>query len=157
MRSPPSSYLRLLKTLLVNTAMIQWRFALRCLASKAGSDDRTAARTSSSFSKPFRGIIFSEMRKWANRSKVPLPVEVLASRALVKGYGEEWSATGMSTSGEVERLEGFHAEGGVLLICDETKGIPQAAFDALLGTLTGHDNRLMVTSPVRAFLSHLHA
>ena len=99
------------------------------------------------FSRQIRAILFSEMRKWARRSKQPLPVTVYASRAIVEGFGEEWSATGMSTAGDVDRLEGFHAEGGVLVICDETKGVSQEAFDAVQGALSGHeDSRLLVSS-----------
>ena len=99
------------------------------------------------FSRQIRAILFSEVRKWARRSKVPLPVTVYASRVIVEGYGEEWSATGISTAGDVDRLEGFHADGGVLVIADETKGIPQDAFDAVQGALSGlEDSRLLVTS-----------
>lgn len=99
------------------------------------------------FQRQIRAILFSETRKWARRSKVALPVEVLASRILVPPYGEEWSATGMSSGGDPARLEGFHAEGGVLLICDEMKGIPVEAFDAVQGALSGlEDARLLVTS-----------
>ncbi len=99
------------------------------------------------YSRQVRAILFSEMRKWARRAAVQLPVQVLASRALVEGFGEEWSATGMSTAGDPDRIEGFHAEGGVLVICDETKGIPQDAFDAAQGALSGlEDSRLLVTS-----------
>ncbi len=99
------------------------------------------------FSRQIRAILFSEIRKWVRRSKVPLPLNVMASRVLVQGHGEEWSATGMSTAGDVDRLEGFHAEGGVLVIVDEMKGVPSAAFDAVQGALTGfEDARLLVTS-----------
>ena len=99
------------------------------------------------FSRQIRVILFSEIRKWVRRSRVPLPLNVMASRVLVQGHGEEWSATGMSTAGHPDRLEGFHAEGGVLVIADEMKGIPAAAFDAVQGALTGfEDSRLLVTS-----------
>lgn len=99
------------------------------------------------YSRQIRAILFSEMRKWVRRSKVPLPLTIYASRAIVEGYGEEWSATGMSTAGDVDRLEGFHSEGGVLVICDEMKGIPQDAFDSVQGALTAaEDSRLLVTS-----------
>lgn len=99
------------------------------------------------YTRQIRAILFSEARKWARRSRVPLPVEVLASRILVEGFGEEWSATGVSAAGAVDRLEGFHAEGGVLVIVDETKGVPQPAFDAVQGALSGlEDSRLLVTS-----------
>src|SRR6266571_7705036 len=99
------------------------------------------------FARQVRAIVFSEIRRWARRARVPLPVEVLANRVRVAGHGEEWSATGMSAAGESDRLEGFHAPGGVLLICDETKGIPQDSFDAVQGALSGlEDSRLLVTS-----------
>ena len=99
------------------------------------------------FSRQIRAILFSEIRKWVRRSTVPLPLNVMASRVLVQGHGEEWSATGMSTAGDPDRLEGFHAEGGVLVIADEMKGIPAGAFDAVQGALTGfEDSRLLVTS-----------
>ncbi len=87
------------------------------------------------YSRQIRAVLFSEMRKWVRRARVSLPLTVHASRMMVEGYGEEWSATGMSASGEVDRLEGFHAEGGVLVIVDEMKGVPQDAFDAVQGAL----------------------
>ena len=99
------------------------------------------------YARQIRAILFSEARKWARRARVRLPVEVLASRILVEGFGEEWSAVGMSAAGDTDRLEGFHAEGGVLVIVDETKGVPQPAFDAVQGALSGlEDSRLLVTS-----------
>ena len=98
------------------------------------------------FSRQVRAVLFSEIRKWVRRSKVPLPLQVLSSRAIVEGFGEEWSATGLPAT-EPDRIEGFHSEAGVLLILDETKGIPQGVYDALQGALTGlEDNRLLVTS-----------
>jgi hypothetical protein len=70
----------------------------------------------------------------------------MASRCIVEGYGDEWGAIGLPAT-EPDRIEGFHAESGVLLILDETKGIPQDAYDALQGALTGLEaNRLLVTS-----------
>lgn len=99
------------------------------------------------FSRQVKAILFSEARKWARRSKLELPVRVQASTAMVAGFGEEWSATGMSAAGDPDRIEGFHAEGGVLVIVDEMKGVPQEAFDAIQGALTDADDaRLLVTS-----------
>ena len=99
------------------------------------------------FSRQIRAILFSEMRKWVRRSTIPLPLDVHSSRLVVQGYGEEWSAIGMSASGDINRIEGFHAEGGVLVVVDEMKGVPQDAFDAVQGALTGlEDSRLLVTS-----------
>ena len=98
------------------------------------------------FSRQIRAVLFAEIRKWVRRSKTRLPLEVLANRVLVEGFGDEWGAIGVPAT-EPDRIEGFHAEGGVLLILDETKGIPNEVYDALMGALTGEaDNRLLVTS-----------
>jgi hypothetical protein len=98
------------------------------------------------FSRQVRAVLFGEIRKWAQRSKVALPVQVLANRVTVTGFGDEWGAIGLPAT-EPHRIEGFHAEAGVLLILDETKGVPDAVYDALQGALTGQeDNRLLVTS-----------
>ena len=99
------------------------------------------------YARQIRAVLFSEIRKWSRRARRSLPVTVLANRVLVEGFGEEWSATGMSAAGDPDRLEGFHAEGGVLVVCDEMKGIPQSAFDAVQGALSGlEDARSLVTS-----------
>lgn len=98
------------------------------------------------FSRQVRAVLFAEIRKWVRRSKVPLPVDVLANRATVEGFGDEWGIIGLPAT-EPDRIEGFHAEGGLLLILDETKGIPTDVYDALMGALTGlEDNRLLITS-----------
>ncbi len=99
------------------------------------------------FERQIRSVIFAETRKWVRRAKVKLPLTVLANRVMVEGVGEEWSAIGMSAAGASDRLEGFHAEGGLLLIVDECKGVSQDAFDAVQGALTGFEEaRLLVTS-----------
>ena len=98
------------------------------------------------FQRQVRAVLFAEIRSWVRVAKVPLPVEILSNRIQVEGYGDEWGAIGLPAT-EPHRIEGFHAKGGVLLILDETKGIPDAVYDALQGALTGHaENRVLVTS-----------
>jgi len=98
------------------------------------------------YERQVRGVLFAELRKVARRSKVPLPVEVLAGKAVVSGFGNEWGIVGLPAT-EPDRIEGQHAEGGLLLVMDETKGVPQDSFDALMGALTGgEDSRLVVAS-----------
>lgn len=98
------------------------------------------------FDRQVRGVIFAELRKLARRAKIQLPVEVQAGRVVVDGYGAEWSALGMPAT-DPDRIEGQHADGGLLLIMDETKGIGQDVFDALQGALTGgDDSRLLIAS-----------
>ncbi|MEZ4411841.1 MAG: hypothetical protein R2910_02485 [Gemmatimonadales bacterium] len=97
------------------------------------------------FERQVRGVVFAEIRRWVRRSVVPMPLEVLAGRVVVSGHGPEWGASGIPAT-EPERIEGVHGD-HVLLILDETKGVPQDVFDALQGTLTGHgDTRLLVCS-----------
>lgn len=92
-----------------------------------------------------RAIVVAEIRKWVRRSKVALPLEVLAGKVVVEGYGEEWGAIAVPATDE-NRIEGFHAD-HLLLCMDEAKGIPQSVFDALQGALTGgQDARICVTS-----------
>jgi phage terminase large subunit len=98
------------------------------------------------FSRQVRGVVFAEVAKLARRARVPLPVEVLADRVRVVGHGPEWGVIGIPAT-EPDRIEGLHAEGGLLLLMDETKGIRQEVFDALQGALTGGaDSRLVVAS-----------
>lgn len=98
------------------------------------------------FERQVRGVTFAEIAKLARRAKMPLPVELHAGRVLVNGYGAEWGIIGMPAT-DPDRIEGQHAEGGLLLIMDETKGIGQDVFDALQGALTGgDDSRLLIAS-----------
>ncbi len=98
------------------------------------------------FSRQVRAVLFAEIRKWVQRAPVALPLQVMSNRVTVDGHGDEWGVIGLPAT-EPHRIEGFHAEGGVLLILDETKGIPDAVYDALQGALTGESgNRLLVSS-----------
>jgi len=96
-----------------------------------------------------RHVLFGEVRKLVRLARQrghDLPVEVFADRITVTGHGPEWSALGIPAT-EPDRIEGQHAEGGLLLLLDETKGIPQDTVDALMGALTsGEDSRLVVAS-----------
>ena len=97
-------------------------------------------------SRQVQSVVFSEIRRWVRRAREPLPVEVLANRVTVGKHGGEWGAMGASTGGDSGLLEGFHSPGGLLLIVDEMKSVPQDAFDAVQGALTGDDARMLVCS-----------
>lgn len=96
------------------------------------------------FARQIKGVIWAHFRRVLRAAPHPLPLEVRANRLLVAGHGDEWSAVGMPAT-EPDRLEGIHADGGVLLIMDETKGIGQDVYDALQGVLSG-GGRLLVAS-----------
>lgn len=98
------------------------------------------------YDRQIRGVLFAELRKVVRRSKVPLPVEVMTGRANVHDHKAEWGVIGIPAT-EPDRIEGQHADGGLLLLMDETKGVSQEVFDALMGALTGgEDSRLVVAS-----------
>ena len=105
-----------------------------------------AALVAPQLTRQVRGVVFAEVRALVRRARVVLPVEALADRVRVAGHGASgarWTSAGT----EPDRIEGQHAEGGLLLMMDETKGIPQEVFDALMGALTGgDDSRLVVAS-----------
>ena len=96
------------------------------------------------FERQVKAILMSEVRKWVRHAG--LPVQVLSTGAHVDGFGDEWAIIGVPAT-DPDRIEGFHSEGGVLLVLDETKGIGQDVYDALQGALTSRvDSRLLVTS-----------
>jgi phage terminase large subunit len=90
---------------------------------------------------------FAELRRVVRRATVRLPIEAFAHFANVEGHSAgEWGIIGLPAT-EPDRIEGQHAEGGLLLMLDETKGISQGVFDALQGALSGgDDSRLVVAS-----------
>jgi phage terminase large subunit len=97
------------------------------------------------YNRQIKAVVFAEIRKWVRKSRVALPLEVLAGKVVVQGYGDEWGAIGVPAT-DPDRIEGFHAD-HLMLCMDEAKGIPQSVFDALQGALTGGDDaRLVITS-----------
>lgn len=98
------------------------------------------------FDRQVRGVIFSELSKLVRRARVSLPITLQAGKATMHGHGLEWGIVGLPAT-EPDRIEGQHAEGGLLLLLDETKGVPQDSFDALMGALSGgEDSRLVIAS-----------
>ncbi len=96
------------------------------------------------YSRQVQAVLLAEVRKWAVAAS--LPIRTLSGGAYVDGFGPEWGIIGVPAT-EPERIEGFHSEGGVLIIIDEAKAVDQAVQDALMGALTSHaDSRLLVTS-----------
>jgi hypothetical protein len=67
------------------------------------------------FSRQVQFVLFAEIAKWVRKAKVRLPLEVMADRVRVGGFGDEWAAIGLPAT-EINRVEGLHSEGGVLLV-----------------------------------------
>ena len=88
-------------------------------------------------------VLWSEVAKWQERS--------LLLRQLLKwtktyiymaGYEKRWFATAR-TATKPENMQGFHEE-NMLFIIDEASGVAEPIMEAILGTLSGSNNKLLM-------------
>ena len=88
-------------------------------------------------------VLWSEIAKW--QSKSPLLVEILnwtKTYVHVKGYEKRWFAVAR-TATKAENMQGFH-EDNMLFIVDEASGVADPIMEAVLGTLSGDNNKLLM-------------
>lgn len=94
-------------------------------------------------------VLWSEIDKW--RSKSPLLQELLEwtkTYVYMKGYGKRWFAVAKTASAP-ENMQGFH-EDNMLFVVDEASGIEESIMEAILATLSGGNNKLlMCANPTR--------
>lgn len=94
-------------------------------------------------------ILWSEVEKWRSRS--PLLKELLTwtkTYVYMKGYEKRWFAVA-KTASEPENMQGFHEE-NMLIIVDEASGVEDDIMEAILATLSGKNNKLlMCANPTR--------
>lgn len=88
-------------------------------------------------------ILWSEVEKW--RSKSPLLKEILTwtkTYIYMNGYEKRWFAVAKTASAP-ENMQGFH-EDNMLIIVDEASGVEDDIMEALLATLSGANNKLLM-------------
>lgn len=88
-------------------------------------------------------VLWSEIAKWQARS--PILSEILKwtkTYVYVKGMEKRWFAVAR-TSTKPENMQGFH-EDNMLFIVDEASGVANAIIEAILGTLSGENNKLVM-------------
>ena len=94
-------------------------------------------------------VLWSEIDKW--RSKSPLLSQMLEwtkTYVYMKGYGKRWFAVAKTASAP-ENMQGFH-EDNMLFVVDEASGIEEGIMEAILATLSGGNNKLlMCANPTR--------
>lgn len=94
-------------------------------------------------------VLWSEVEKW--RSKSPLLrmlVTWTKTYVYMRGYEKRWFAVA-KTASEPENIQGFH-EDNMLIIVDEASGVSDPIMEALLATLSGANNKLlMCANPTR--------
>ena len=90
-------------------------------------------------------VLWAEIDKWLSRSPV-LSAVLRWTKTYVYMVGEEtrWFATAR-TATKPENMQGFH-EDNMLFICDEASGISEPIMEAILGTLSGINNKLVLMS-----------
>lgn len=88
-------------------------------------------------------VLWSEVSKWMSRS--PLLSEILKwTKTYIYMVGNEkrWFAVAR-TATKPENMQGFH-EDNMLFIVDEASGVADPIMEAILGTLSGKNNKLLM-------------
>lgn len=87
-------------------------------------------------------VLWAEIAKWLNDSKVSNILKWTKTKVYMVGYADRWFATA-KTATRPENMQGFH-EDNMLFVCDEASGIADPIMEAILGTLSGEDNKLLM-------------
>ncbi len=88
-------------------------------------------------------VLWSEAAKWQEQS--PLLREILKwtkTHIYMIGYEKRWFAAAR-TATKPENMQGFH-EDNMLFIVDEASGVADPIMEAILGTLSGKNNKLLL-------------
>jgi phage terminase large subunit len=86
-------------------------------------------------------ILWREMNGRYEGARVPLGGKMNQVRW---NLGANWFGVGLSTN-DPDRFQGYHAKSGRLLVIgDESAGIPEPIFEAVDAVLTSEDNRLLM-------------
>jgi phage terminase large subunit len=89
------------------------------------------------------GVLWAEISKW--QSKSPILRDILKwtkTKVYMKKHEERWFATA-KTATKPENMQGFH-EDNMLFVVDEASGVADSILEAILGTLSGENNKLLL-------------
>jgi len=88
-------------------------------------------------------VLWSEISKWMNNSPL-LPMLIKWTKTYVYMVGNEKRWFGVArTATKPENMQGFH-EDNMLFIVDEASGVADPIMEAILGTLSGENNKLLL-------------
>lgn len=88
-------------------------------------------------------VLWSEVSKWQSNS--PILSDILhwtKTYIYMVGYEKRWFAVAR-TATKPENMQGFHEE-NMLFIVDEASGVADPIMEAILGTLSGENNKLLL-------------
>lgn len=87
-------------------------------------------------------VLWAEIAKWLDTSKVKQLLTWTKTKVYMNGDSERWFATA-KTATKPENMQGFH-EDHMMIVVDEASGVSDPIMEAILGTLTGADNKLLL-------------
>lgn len=87
-------------------------------------------------------VLWAEISKWLSTSKIENLLQWTKTKIYMKGFEERWWATAR-TAVKPENMQGFH-EDYMLFVVDEASGVSDPIMEAILGTLTGYENKLLM-------------
>ncbi|RXM79589.1 terminase B [Clostridium tetani] len=87
-------------------------------------------------------VLWAEISKWLATSKIDNLLQWTKTKVYMKGFEERWWATAR-TAVKPENMQGFH-EDYMLFVVDEASGVADPIMEAILGTLTGYENKLLM-------------
>ncbi|MGG1554986.1 DEAD/DEAH box helicase family protein [Paenibacillus ferrarius] len=87
-------------------------------------------------------VLWAEVAKWLESSMVKDLLKWTKTKVYMIGHEERWFATA-KTATKPENMQGFH-EDYMLFIVDEASGVADPIMEAILGTLSGPENKLLM-------------
>lgn len=95
-------------------------------------------------------VLWSEISKWMSKSHLLSKIlKWTKTYIYMVGYEKRWFAVAR-TATKPENMQGFH-EDNMLFIVDEASGVADPIMEAILGTLSGVNNKLLMCgNPTRA-------
>lgn len=87
-------------------------------------------------------VLWAEVAKWLENSRIKTILKWTKTKIYMIGDAERWFATAR-TAVKPENMQGFH-EDHMLFVVDEASGVTDPIMEAILGTLTGVDNKLLM-------------
>lgn len=87
-------------------------------------------------------VLWAEIAKWLESSMVKNFLKWTKTKVYMIGSEERWFATAR-TATKPENMQGFHEE-FMLFIVDEASGVADPIMEAIFGTLSGPENKLLM-------------
>jgi len=87
-------------------------------------------------------VLWAEVAKWLEKAKIRRLLKWTKTKVYMIGHEERWFAT-TRTATRPENMQGFH-EDYMLFIVDEASGVADPIMEAILGTLSGPENKLLM-------------